>query len=120
MADHPYPGARACPICWESQPDGGRFTATFNYVTHRSQECGETCLRHGIGAWNIDAFVEFLRDCYTGSREAPTAPYEERRWEALAEQEARGLEEALGVPVEVGMTLGELKARVQAARGDES
>ena len=59
MADSPYPGARACPVCWDD-PSEGRHTATFNGVTHRSQACATLCLRLGVGDWNIDVEAERL------------------------------------------------------------
>lgn len=61
MPDHPYPGARACPVCWDDHP-AGRFTATHNGVTHRSQACGLLCMKMGVGDWNIDLHAERLRD----------------------------------------------------------
>lgn len=71
MSDHPHPGARACPVCWDDHPEG-RFTATYNGVTHRSQACGEVCMRLGIGDWNIDSVTEKL-DAAKGEREARRA-----------------------------------------------
>lgn len=72
MDDHPYPGARACPVCWET-PTHGRFTATFNRVTHRSEACGKFCLMMGIGSWNIDAVADKLGPAVDQFREVMEA-----------------------------------------------
>lgn len=83
MSDTPYPGARTCPACWDATAEG-RFTATFNGVTHHSRACGRLCMRLGIGARNIDAATGGLKkaapqyEAVMAAEEGPNAAALER------------------------------------------
>jgi hypothetical protein len=73
-------------VCWDDHPEG-RFTATYNGITHRSQACDEVCMQLGIGSWNIDGVVKEL-GAAKGQREANRAAEQEAREASLRQAEA--------------------------------